>query len=135
GWQAGTLGKVSQMRVEGEMGTGGGGTVVIPTPLAQPTLGASADHAALLPWAFHITSEFGHYPNGNPHWGLDLDATYGVIQSAPVGGVVEDVLRGCVEGDETCGRGWGNHVWWQSAETGHHILLAHFQKLQDGVQV
>ena len=95
----------------------------------------SGAHANLLPWPFHITSEFGHYPNGQPHYGLDLDATYGVIQVAPVGGVVEEVLRGCVEGDQSCGNGWGNHLWWKSAETGHHILLAHFSKLEDWVQV
>jgi murein DD-endopeptidase MepM/ murein hydrolase activator NlpD len=101
-------------------------------PLTQAGAG---DHANLLPWPFHITSEFGHYPNGQPHYGLDLDATYGVIQSAPVGGTVEEVLRGCVEGDQSCGNGWGNHIWWKSAETGHHILLAHFSKLEDWVQV
>src|SRR5207244_4021317 len=54
--------------------------------------------AALLPWAFQITAGFGHYPPGWPyygaaHYGLDLAATYGVVQTAPVGGVVEDVLR------------------------------------------
>ncbi len=99
------------------------------------SLAPTGAHANLLPWPFHITSEFGHYPDGQPHYGLDLDATYGVIQTAPVGGVVEEVLRGCVEGDQTCGRGWGNHVWWKSSETGHHILLAHFSKLEDWVQV
>jgi murein DD-endopeptidase MepM/ murein hydrolase activator NlpD len=102
---------------------------------ANPTPAADGTHANLLPWPFHITSEFGHYPNGQPHYGLDLDATYGVIQTAPVGGTVEDVLRGCVEGNQSCGGGWGNHVWWKSAETGHHILLAHFSKLEDWVQV
>jgi murein DD-endopeptidase MepM/ murein hydrolase activator NlpD len=105
------------------------------TDVASPPLVPDGTHANLLPWAFHITSEFGHYPNGQPHYGLDLDATYGVIQTAPVGGTVEDVLRGCVEGDQSCGKGWGNHIWWKSAETGHHILLAHFSKLEDWVQV
>ncbi len=113
-------------------------------PTAGPTIPAvasmaetpAAAHASLLPWPFHITSEFGHYPKGGgAHYGLDLDATYGVIQTAPVGGVVEDVLRGCVEGNQTCGSGWGNHVWWKSSDTGHHILLAHFSKLEDWVQV
>lgn len=105
------------------------------TENTAPALTGSSAHANVLPWAFHITSEFGHYPNGQPHYGLDLDATYGVIQTAPVGGVVEEVLRGCGEGDQTCGNGWGNHVWWKSAETGHHILLAHFSKLEDWVQI
>jgi murein DD-endopeptidase MepM/ murein hydrolase activator NlpD len=96
---------------------------------------AAAMYANLLPWPFRITSEFGHYPNGSPHYGLDLDATYGVIQTAPVGGVVEEVVRTCTEGDQTCGHGWGNHVWWKSAATGHHILLGHFSTLEDWVQV
>ena len=104
-----------------------------PNPATALTQGSA--HANVLPWPFQISAEYGHYPNGDKHWGLDLDATYGVIQTAPVGGIVEDVLQGCVEGVDTCGRGWGNHVWWKSAETGHHILLAHFSKLEDWVQV
>jgi murein DD-endopeptidase MepM/ murein hydrolase activator NlpD len=105
----------------------GSGLAAAPAPQPQ--------YANLLPWSFRITSEFGHYPNGSPHFGLDLDATYGVIQTAPVGGVVEEVLRGCGEGDQSCGKGWGNHVWWKSNVTGHHILLAHFSRLEDWVQV
>ena len=112
-----------------------------PEPVAaQPAGGgapavASPQYANLLPWPFRITSQFGQYPNGGAHYGLDLDVTYGVIQTAPVGGVVEQVERGCGEGDPSCGKGWGNHVWWQSDVTGNHILLAHFSRLEDWVQV
>ena len=120
--------------------TGGSSTApeTTPEPVKTPALTSPASttqYANLLPWAFRITSQFGQYPNGGAHYGLDLDVTYGVIQTAPVGGVVEEVLRGCTEGDPTCGKGWGNHVWWQSDVTGHHILLAHFAKIEDWVQV
>lgn len=123
-----------------QMGGGGGTTRDeggTPEPTVTPGVNGpiSTTYANLLPWPFRITSQFGQYPNGGAHFGLDLDATYGVIQTAPVGGVVEEVLRGCPEGDQNCGRGWGNHVWWQSDVTGHHILLAHFSKIEDWVQV
>lgn len=111
-------------------------------PTAGPTIPAvsamaetpAAAHASLLPQPFQITSEFGHYPKGGAHYGLDIGATEGVEQYAPVGGTVEDVLRGCVFGDTTCGQGWGNHVWWKSDETGHHILLAHFNTIDGAIQ-
>src|SRR5436190_8552737 len=84
----------------------GGGAISLLTPVPQ--------HAALLDHQYHITAEFGHYPNGGPHYGLDLDAWRGTIVHAPVNGKVTEVLRGCVEGDTGCGKGWGNHVWFQS---------------------
>lgn len=108
---------------------------VSPPPEPAPAAPVAAGHASLLPRPFQITSEFGHYPDGKAHYGLDIGATEGVEQYAPVGGTVEEVLRGCVFGDTTCGRGWGNHVWWQSDETGHHLLLGHFNEIDDAIQV
>jgi murein DD-endopeptidase MepM/ murein hydrolase activator NlpD len=109
------------------------GTAVVPqAPYVTPGPVARAD---LLPHVYHLTSEFGQYPEGGAHYGLDLNAKFSVPQTAPVGGTVEEVHRGCVQGDAACGRGWGNHIWWQSAVTGHHILLAHFAQIDPAVQV
>jgi len=102
-----------------------GPTVVI-TPVVRR-------HAPLFDHAYHITAEFGHYPNGEPHFGLDLDAWSGTPVHAPVGGTIAEVLRGCTVGDQGCGKGWGNHVWFRSVETGHFVLLAHFSRLLDWV--
>ncbi len=101
-----------------------------PVPVPPPH-----DRANILPRTADITSEFGHYPDGGAHYGLDLRASTGTPQVAPVGGVVLEVHRGCTAGDAACGRGWGNHVWWRSAETGHYILLAHFEQIAPNVQV
>ena len=108
---------------------GGTPVVPIPPPAARPP------HANLLDQQYHVTSEFGHYPNGGPHYGLDLDAWLGTILYAPVAGTVTAVQRECVPGDQGCGHGWGTHVWFQSAETGHYILIGHFQRLNEWVQV
>ena len=102
-----------------------------PTALAIPQL---PQHANLLDHQYHITSEFGRYPNGRLHYGLDLDAWLGTVVHAPVGGTITAVQRGCVAGDQGCGTGWGTHVWFQSAETGHYVLIGHFQRLNDWVQ-
>jgi murein DD-endopeptidase MepM/ murein hydrolase activator NlpD len=109
------------------------GTAIRPEPpYVTPEPAARTD---LLPRVYHLTSEFGHYPDGGAHYGLDLNAKLGVPQVAPVAGIVEEVHRGCLPGDAACGRGWGNHIWWQSAVTGHHILLAHFAQIDPVVQV
>ena len=94
-----------------------------------------APHANLLDRQYHITAEFGHYPDGSAHYGLDLDAWTGTVVHAPVGGTVTEVQRGCTVGDLSCGKGWGNHVWFKSSETGDYVLLAHFSQLNDWVQV
>ncbi|HMA33400.1 MAG TPA: M23 family metallopeptidase [Chloroflexia bacterium] len=120
-------GQAYHVRASGEAVPVGGGAVSATTPVPV--------HASLLDHQYHITAEFGHYPNGSPHYGLDLDAWSGTIVHAPVAGTVTDVFRGCVQGDLTCGQGWGNHVWFQSIETNHYILVAHFQEIDDWVQV
>ncbi len=121
-------GQSYHVRASGEAVPLGGDT---PPPPAAPLV----QHANLVDHQYHITSEFGHYPNGGPHYGLDLDAWLGTPLHAPVAGTVTEVLRGCGAGDQGCGQGWGNHVWFQSAETGHYVLVAHFQALHDWVQV
>ncbi|MGI8587276.1 MAG: M23 family metallopeptidase [Chloroflexia bacterium] len=105
---------------------------------AGPSLEAATSvvtHANLLDHQYRITAEFGQYPNGGAHYGIDVDAWTGTIIHAPVTGIVTEVLRGCVAGNQTCGKGWGNHVWFKSADTGHYILIGHFQSLNDWVQV
>ena len=113
---------------------------VVPIGGTQPSGGskpapAASAHAALLDHAYHITAEFGHYPDGSAHYGIDVDAWTGTVVHAPVAGTVTEVLRGCVVGDEAGGKGWGNHVWFKSAETGDYALLAHFSQLSEWVQV
>jgi murein DD-endopeptidase MepM/ murein hydrolase activator NlpD len=120
-------GQAYHVRASGETVPLGGAVLAPTTPVAT--------HANLLDHAYHITSEFGHYPNGGPHYGLDLDAWTGTTVHAPVSGAVTEVFRGCVAGDQGCGQGWGNHVWFQSAETGHYILVAHFLALNSWVEV
>jgi len=97
-------------------------------------LGGAGLRANLVPQAYHVTSEYGHYPDGSPHYGIDLDATIGVVQTAPVGGVVAEVQTGCVVGDTSCGRGLGNHVWWRSAATGHYIVVGHLSEVNPALQ-
>jgi len=130
GW---SLGRTSAIRVPAPVGTPTG-TLLPPTPTRPHDSDPHPVHANLLDHPYHITSEFGHYPNGGPHYGLDLDAWSGTIIYAPVAGTVTAVQRGCVAGDQGCGKGWGNHVWFQSAETGHYVLIGHFQRLNDWVQ-
>ena len=123
-------GQAYHVRSSGEMvPLGGADPAATPAPAAPVTA-----HANLLDHLYHITSEFGHYPNGGAHYGLDLDAWAGTILHAPVGGVVTEAFRGCTVGDMSCGNGWGNHVWFKSVETGHYVLVAHFQQLADWVQ-
>ncbi len=122
-------GQTYHVRASGEV-VPVGGAEQAPAAPAPPV----APHANLLDHQYQITAEFGHYPSGGAHYGIDLDAWTGTNVHAPVGGTVTEVLRGCVAGDQSCGKGWGNHVWFKSAETGHYILLAHFSKLNDWVQ-
>ncbi|HUS15422.1 MAG TPA: M23 family metallopeptidase [Chloroflexia bacterium] len=118
-------GQAYHVRASGEQVAAGGAVLAPVTPVPQ--------HANLVDHAYHITSEFGHYPNGSAHYGLDIDAWTGTVVHAPVNGVVTEVFRGCTQGDQGCGKGWGNHVWFESAETGHYILIAHFQRINDWV--
>lgn len=112
------------------------------SPSAQPAPSNPAHHA-LLAEAVPITAEFGHYPDGRAHYGLDIGANYNTPVFAPVAGTIEGVHRGCVEGDVACGAdgdlpydaGFGNHVWFRNGETGHHIILAHFNEVDAWVQV
>ncbi len=127
-------GAAYHVRASGEMVPVGGTVGGPPAIKSAPALTAVPQHANLLDHQYHITSEFGHYPNGGPHYGLDMDAWLGTVLHAPVAGTVKEVQRGCVQGDQTCGQGWGNHVWFQSAETGHYVVIAHFQHLNDWVQ-
>ena len=126
-------GAAYHVRASGEVVPVGGATGSPPAMSAATT--PLPQHANLLDHQYHVTSEFGHYPNGGPHYGLDLDAWLGTILHAPVNGTVTEVQRDCVPGDQGCGKGWGTHVWFQSAETGHYILIGHFQRLNDWVQV
>lgn len=106
-----------------------------PTAVPQPE--AHYATANLLPWKFRVTSQFGHYPSGGAHYGMDLDATYGVAQTFPVGGTVTQKGTGCVEGNQACNSGWGNHVWWRTDPNtlgypnGVYVLLAHFSSHGD----
>ncbi|HUS15379.1 MAG TPA: LysM peptidoglycan-binding domain-containing protein, partial [Chloroflexia bacterium] len=93
------------------------------------TLGGTGLRANLLPHMAHITTVFGHYADGSPHYGIDLDVPAGTAVTAPVGGTVVAVRTGCAVGDSACGAGWGNHVWWRSNATGHYILIAHFSEI------
>jgi murein DD-endopeptidase MepM/ murein hydrolase activator NlpD len=102
------------VRASGEIVRVGGGAVIAP---ATPEI----VHVNLLDEQHHITAEFGHYPSGGAHYGIDLDTWTGTILHAPIGGTVTEVQRGCAVGDTQCGRGWGNHVWFQSNETRHYI--------------
>ncbi|MGI8587675.1 MAG: LysM peptidoglycan-binding domain-containing protein [Chloroflexia bacterium] len=101
-------------------------------PSAQPAL---AGHANLLPHVYHVITEFGHLSPGGPEYGLDLDATIGVTQTAPIGGVVEALENNCLPGAAACGHGLGNYIWWKSAETGHHILLSHLWQVNPALHV
>lgn len=121
-------GQSYHVNAAGEIAPVGGakpGGTSVPTP---------APHASLLDRTYIITAEFGHYPEGGAHYGLDLDAWTGTLIHAPVGGQVTAVYRGCRVGDQGCGKGWGNHVWFQSAETGHYVLIGHFSEINDWVQ-
>ena len=102
------------------------GPIVLPAPNGR---------GRLTPGVLYVTTEFGHYPDGSAHYGLDLNAPLGTPLTAPVGGTIEEVHVGCVTGVQTCGRGWGNHIWWKSAVTGHHILLAHFSQIDPAIRV
>jgi murein DD-endopeptidase MepM/ murein hydrolase activator NlpD len=108
---------------------------VQPTPLPPPADPPPPPaHAALLAQPARISSEFGHYPNGGAHYGVDIAVATGTEVFAPVGGTVLHVQRECVEGVSSCGSGFGNHVWFTSVETGHAIVVAHLDALDEWVQ-
>lgn len=115
------------------------------TPVPPTLTPAPADlaHAALFAHPARISSEFGHYPNSTmAHYGLDLAVDRNTEVFAPVAGTVLAVVRGCAEGDKYCGSspedqwgsGFGNHLWFVSAETGHYIVLAHFTSVDEWVK-
>lgn len=114
-----------------------------PTPAAPPPTPPNPAHAALFAHPARISSEFGHYPHSTEaHYGLDLAVDRNTEVFAPVAGTVLAVVRGCVEGADSCGSsaddvwgsGFGNHLWFVSAETGHYIVLAHFTSVDDWVK-
>jgi len=118
------------LRLVHSWGGGLAGTYGVVDPNAGPGMRAN-----LLAHAFHVTTVFGHYADGSPHYGLDLDVGLNTEVAAPVGGTVVAIFTGCTAGNSSCGGGWGNHVWWRSAVTGHYILVAHFTQLNPALQV
>src|SRR3954471_16872870 len=65
-------GAAYHVRADGEVVPSGGTNKPEEPPLAPP-----AAHANLLDHEYHISAEFGHYPDGSAHYGLDLDAWTG----------------------------------------------------------
>jgi murein DD-endopeptidase MepM/ murein hydrolase activator NlpD len=124
-----------QTLVRSWRGTGVAAGVAASRPPGPIVLPAPNGRGRLTPQVLYLTTEFGHYPDGSAHYGLDLNAPLGTPLTAPVGGTIEEVHVGCVAGLQTCGRGWGNHIWWKSAVTGHHILLAHFSQIDPAIRV
>src|SRR5690349_23159094 len=92
-------GALYHVRSDGEVVPTGGTDQTKPPP-APPVVA----HANLLDRQYHITAEFGSYPEGGAHYGLDLDAWTGTTVHAPVGGTVTEVQRGCTVGDLSCGK-------------------------------
>lgn len=72
-----------------------------------------------------INSPYG-WRWGKPHNGIDQAAPRGTPVLATNGGEVIKVVTGCVEGDQSCGGGWGNYIVVQHSD-GAQSLYAHLE--------
>jgi len=96
--------------------------VMPPFPPTPPTTGC-----------LQLTSDFcpagGCFCYAGIHEGVDIVGVRGEQIYAPFDGSVIDVIDGCIEGDGTCGGGWGNHLVVKQDATNFHILYAHLQDI------
>lgn len=85
-----------------------------------------------------ITSQFGkrtHPMSGKErnHNGIDIGATRGTTNVIAVkNGVISKVVTGCIEGNTSCGGGYGNHIIIEHQD-GNYTLYAHLY--EDSVMV
>ena len=79
--------------------------------------GGSQSGSAIFSWpaSGRLSSGFGSRPSpggigSTTHNGIDISAPKGTAVTAPASGVVNLVNTGCVEGNYSCGGGYGNYI-------------------------
>jgi murein DD-endopeptidase MepM/ murein hydrolase activator NlpD len=85
-----------------------------------------------------ISSRFGMRTLNNRtrmHNGIDIAANRGTRVYSAVNGTISQVTTSCVEGNLTCGAGWGNFVKIKADNLPYEFVYAHLDKVAYGLDL